>query len=324
MANIVYSVVVPCFNEQEVLQTTYARLHDVMENMDEPYELIFVNDGSRDGTLAVLRELYEMDDHVVVLSFSRNFGQQAASSAGMDASRGRAVVLIDADLQDPPEIIPQMAALWKDGADIVYGKRKNREGETIFKKMTSAAFYRVFHWLSNSNAPLDTGDFRLMDRKVVKEIIGMGEHNRYLRGMVSWVGFDQRPVEFERKERAAGQTKYGIKQMLQLASNGIFTFSIKPLTLSTRIGALTAFGAFVALIVQIVRLISGHTITGMTFAMSGLYLLLGVLFMCLGLVGSYLGRIYEEAKNRPLYIMDEFYRRTAKKVQSNQEETSDD
>ena len=174
MANIVYSVVVPCYNEKDVIERTYARLCNVMDSMQEPYELIFVNDGSRDGTLDILKRLHEKDERVVVVSFSRNFGQQAASSAGMDASRGRAVVLIDADLQDPPEVIPEMAALWKDGAHVVYGKRKRREGESLFKRATSAAFYRVFRWLSDSNAPVDTGDFRLMDRKVVDQIVSMG------------------------------------------------------------------------------------------------------------------------------------------------------
>lgn len=309
MARIIYSIVVPCFNEQEVLPKTHQRLTAVMRGMGEPYEIVYVNDGSRDDTLFVLKELYGADDHVVVISFSRNFGQQAASSAGLDAARGKAVVLIDADLQDPPEVIPEMAKIWKDGADIVYGKRKSREGETVFKKITSAAFYRVFRWLSSSNAPLDTGDFRLMDRKVVDQLVSMGEHNRYLRGMVSWVGFDARPVEFERKERAAGETKYSAKQMFRLASNGIFAFSTKPLTLATRLGITISFLSLAGLIAELVLLLTGAGITGTLIAITGLYLLLGMLFMCLGLAGSYLGRVYEEVKNRPLYIVDEFYRK---------------
>ncbi len=313
MATIVYSVVVPCFNEQEVLPQTHERLTGVLQGMNEPYEIIYVNDGSRDDTLSVLKELHEKDEHVVVISFSRNFGQQAASSAGLDASRGKAVILIDADLQDPPEVIPEMAAVWKQGdADIVYGKRKSREGETAFKKMTSAMYYRVFRFLSGTKAPLDTGDFRLMDRKVVDQLVSMGEHNRYLRGMVSWVGFTQVPVEFERKQRAAGETKYGFKQMMRLAMDGIYAFSFKPLTLASRLGTLTVFGSFVALIVQLVLLLTGQEILATSFALTGLYLLIGILFLFMGLMGNYLGRVYDETKNRPLYIVDEFHRKGGK------------
>lgn len=309
MANIAISVVVPCYNEQEVLMQTHARLTQVLSPMRVPYEIIYVDDGSRDETLSILKGLHREDAHVVVISFARNFGQQAASSAGLDASRGQAVVLIDADLQDPPELIPQMIELWQQGVEVVYGKRKKRAGENLFKKMTSALYYRIFRWLSDSNAPLDTGDFRLMDRKVVDALNAMGEHNRYLRGMVNWVGFTQQAIEFDRKERAAGQTKYGLKQMLRLASDGIFSFSIKPLTLATRIGGLVTFGAVAAWIVQLILRISGYVFRFSDVALVGLFFLMGILFMCLGLMGSYLGRISEESKNRPIYIVSEFYRR---------------
>ena len=309
MANIAISVVVPCYNEQEVLMQTHARLTQVLLPMRVPYEIIYVDDGSRDETLSILKGLHREDAHVVVISFARNFGQQAASSAGLDASRGQAVVLIDADLQDPPELIPQMIELWQQGVEVVYGKRKKRAGENLFKKMTSALYYRIFRWLSDSNAPLDTGDFRLMDRKVVDALNAMGEHNRYLRGMVNWVGFTQQAIEFDRKERAAGQTKYGLKQMLRLASDGIFSFSIKPLTLATRIGGLVTFGAVAAWIVQLILRISGYVFRFSDVALVGLFFLMGILFMCLGLMGSYLGRISEESKNRPIYIVSEFYRR---------------
>ncbi len=320
MANIVYSIVVPCFNEQEVLPQTHQRLSSVMKGMNEPYEILYINDGSRDNTLPVLKKIYEADEHVVVISFSRNFGQQAASSAGLDAARGKAVILIDADLQDPPEVIPEMAAVWKQGdADIVYGKRKSREGETAFKKLTSAMYYRTFRFLTGNNAPLDTGDFRLMDRKVVDQLVSMGEHNRYLRGMIGWVGFTQVPVEFERKQRAAGETKYGFKQMMRLAMDGIFAFSIKPLTLANRLGTLCVFGSVTALIVQLILLLTGADITATSFALTGIYLLLGFLFMSVGLMGNYLGRVYEEAKNRPLYIVDEFHRKGTKALKETEE-----
>lgn len=288
---------------------THARLTQVLAPMHVPYEIIYVDDGSTDETLSILKELHREDAHVVVISFARNFGQQAASSAGLDASRGQAVVLIDADLQDPPELIPQMVELWQQGVEVVYGKRKKRAGENIFKKMTSALYYRLFRWLSDSNAPLDTGDFRLMDRKVVDTLNAMGEHNRYLRGMVNWVGFTQQAIEFDRSERAAGQTKYGLKQMLRLASDGIFSFSIKPLTLATRIGGLVTIGALAAWIVQLVMHIQGYVFRFSDVAIVGLFFLMGILFMCLGLMGSYLGRIAEESKNRPIYIVSEFYRR---------------
>ncbi|MBQ9988579.1 MAG: glycosyltransferase family 2 protein [Clostridia bacterium] len=309
----IYSVVVPCFNEQEVLPQTHARLSAVLTEMGDPYEIVYVNDGSRDDTLSVLEGLYEQDkSHVTVVNFSRNFGQQAASTAGMATARGRAVVLIDADLQDPPEVIPEMAAAWKAGADIVYGRRRSRSGESVFKKLTSALYYRMFRFLSDTNAPLDTGDFRLMDRRVCEQVLAMGEHNRYLRGMISWVGFKSVPVEFDRADRAAGETKYGLKQMVRLAGDGIMSFSFKPLRLIGTLGALIMAGSFIALSVFMVLLLCGKPITGLTFALAGLYFLIGGLFGCLGLMGGYLGRVYEEVRDRPLYIIEKLYREDEK------------
>ncbi|MDL2220572.1 glycosyltransferase family 2 protein [Eubacteriales bacterium OttesenSCG-928-N14] len=301
------SIVVPAYNEDPVIEMTHRRLSDVMQASGESYEIIYVDDGSRDNTLPILKRIADADAHVVVLSFSRNFGQQAANTAGLRQSRGRAVVLIDADLQDPPEVIPEMIQKWRSGADVVYGVRKSRKGESLFKKITSWGYYRVFKFLSNSNAPLDTGDFRLMDRSVVDVLNGMSEHNRYIRGIVNWVGFTQVPVEFVREERAAGETKYDLKRMLSLANDGIVGFSMKPLTMAWRLGLIVLLGTLGYFIWQLVRAIGGQLVTGMALAMGGVYLLIAVILILLGLMGSYIGRIYEEAKARPLYIIDETY-----------------
>ena len=309
MATVIFSVIVPCFNEQEVLPITHQRLTAVMQGLGEEYELIYVDDGSRDETLPILRRLHEEDPHAVVVSFSRNFGQQYAITAGLHAARGQAIVLIDADLQDPPEVIPAMVEKWREGADVVYGKRLSRAGETFFKKFTSKAFYRVFSALSETKAPLDTGDFRLMDRKVVRELDAMGEHNRYLRGMVSWVGFKQEAVEFERQERLAGETKWGTRQMISLANDGLIGFSKKPLKIATRLGILLSAGSFIWTLVALILLLFNYDITGITFAFCGLFFVAGLLFICMGLLGTYIGRIYDETKNRPNYIVNEFLRR---------------
>ena len=205
--NKLISVIVPLYNEEEVLPESYRRLTNVLSGMEENYELIFVNDGSRDKTFAMASDIQKKDPHVVLVDFSRNFGQQMAVSAGLDQARGDAVVIIDADLQDPPELIPQMVEMWKDGVEVVYGKRKSRQGESVFKKFTSFAYYRVLDALSGWKIPKDTGDFRLMDKRVVDVMRSMPEHNRYLRGMVAWAGFRQEPLEFDREERFAGVTK---------------------------------------------------------------------------------------------------------------------
>ena len=299
-----FSVVVPAYNEEEVLPHTHKRLTTVMEGLGS-YEIIYVNDGSRDNTLSILKELAEKDAHVVAVDFSRNFGQQAAVTAGMHAARGRAVILIDADLQDPPETIPKMVERWRAGADVVYGKRKLRKGETFFKKITSKLYYRVFRFLSGSNAPLDTGDFRLMDRKVVDEINAMTEHNRYVRGMISWVGFRQEPVEFIREEREYGETKYGVRQMVRLAIDGIVGFSLKPLTITIPMGLVVAVASLIALIVELALALCGRMIPLVYPLLTGLFLFVGLLFVIIGILGGYIGRIYDEAKERPNYIINE-------------------
>ncbi len=298
-----YSVVVPAFNEQEVLPLSYPRLKAVMDTLGD-YELIFVNDGSRDDTLRILKEIAAQDKHVRVLSFSRNFGHQEAVSAGMAASSGQAVIIIDCDLQDPPEVIPGMVEKWKAGADIVYGLRTKRKGETAFKKLTAWLYYRILRALGGQYIPANTGDFRLIDRKVCNTLNAMPEKNRFLRGMAAWSGFTAEPCEYVRDERAAGKTKYSMKKMLKLAGDGITSFSNKPLKFSMGAGIAVLVLSCLYLIVAIVLAALGiwevmHVLFAVAFA------LIGLLFVSLGIIGLYLGRIYDEAKGRPIYIIDE-------------------
>lgn len=297
------SVVVPVFNEEAVIRESHSRLRQVMDALAVPYELVFVNDGSRDGTMDILRELAETDRHVRAVGFSRNFGHQVAVSAGLDYAKGDAVVVIDGDLQDPPEVIPEMVAKWREGFDVVYGKRVKREGEGLFKRFTAYAYYRVLRSMTGQPIPLDTGDFRLMDRSVVDVIRSMPEKNRFLRGMVSWVGFRQAPVEFVRAERFAGESKYPLKAMLKLAGDGIASFSVKPMKIAKGLGGLLTAGAFVYLIVSLCLALFAKAMDPWHIAVAGLLLVDGLIFLVLGMMGTYIGRIYEEAKRRPLYIV---------------------
>jgi len=304
-AGAIISVVVPAYNEEAVIRESYRRLKQVMDGMDLRYELVFVNDGSRDGTMEILRELAKADPLVRAVGFSRNFGHQVAVSAGLDYARGDAVVIIDGDLQDPPEVIPEMVAKWREGFDVVYGKRVKREGEGLFKRLTAFLYYRVLRSMTGQPIPLDTGDFRLMDRSVVDVIRSMPEKNRFLRGMVSWVGFKQAPVEFVRAERFAGESKYPLKAMLKLAGDGIASFSVKPMKLATVLGAALTACAFVYLVVSLCLALIAKAMDPWHIALAGLLLLDGLIFCVLGMMGTYIGRIYEEAKRRPLYIVSE-------------------
>jgi dolichol-phosphate mannosyltransferase len=298
-----YSVIVPTFNEQEVLPLSYPRLKAVLDKLGN-YELIFVNDGSRDNTLNQLKEIAAKDSNVRVISFSRNFGHQEAVSAGMANASGQAIVIIDCDLQDPPELIPDMVKKWEAGADIVYGQRVKRQGETVFKKLTAWGYYRVLRALGGQYIPANTGDFRLIDRKVCDTLNAMPEKNRFLRGMAAWSGFKAEPIEFVRDERAAGQTKYSLKKMLKLAGDGVTSFSNKPLKAPLIIGiVLTALSLCYLLVSVVLAALSIWAITHMLFAL--VFCLIGMLFVCLGIFGLYLGRIYDEAKGRPIYIIDE-------------------
>ena len=305
--NPLLSVVVPVYNEQEVIGETVKRLVGVLDGMSVDYEVVFVNDGSRGGTLSVLRPLCEADARLKLVNFSRNFGHQIAITAGMDMTRGAAVVVIDADLQDPPEVIPGMFEVWKQGYEVVYGKRVSREGETFFKKFTARVFYRFMARMTEVDMPVDTGDFRLIDRRVVDALRRIPERNRYVRGIVSWLGFRQYAYEYERHERFAGQTKYPLKKMLKLASDGLVSFSVKPLRwiLGTGI-VLSALSVLYLLYVLIASLCGAAMLSAGLYALLGfITLLLGVVMISLGVLGEYVGRIYDEAKARPLYIVSD-------------------
>jgi len=298
------SVIIPAFNEQEVLEESFARLASVMAGIGEPYELIFVNDGSRDGTRDILRRLARSHSGVRALHFSRNFGQQSATTAGLAAARGDAMIIIDCDLQDPPEVIPDMVKKWReDGFDIVYGKRSKRDGETALKKLTSWGFYRTLNALSGFSTPEDTGDFRLMNRASVDAFLSMPERNRFLRGMFAWIGFRQGEVLFHRDKRLAGETKYSYGKMIRLALDGMISFSMKPLSMVLGLGALlSAAGGIWLLVLGILALAGRGGLPVPTLAALMLFLS-GLIISSLGVVAAYVGRTYDETKGRPLYIV---------------------
>jgi dolichol-phosphate mannosyltransferase len=299
------SVVVPVYNEEEVVAETAKRLHAVLAPLGISYELVFVNDGSRDATLSILDGLAAADSHIRILDLSRNFGHQAAISAGMDESWGRAVAVIDADLQDPPELIPAMLEKWREGWDVVYGQRRSREGESWFKKASAAIFYRFLRSMTAVDIPVDTGDFRLMDRAVVEVMRGLHEQNRFVRGLVAWSGFHQTPLPYERAARFAGVTKYPLRKMVRFAIDAVVGFSFKPLKIASWLGFLLSFGSFAYLIGVIVqRLFFADTTTPGWASMLAVSLFFnGVVLVILGIMGEYLGRIYDETKRRPLYVI---------------------
>ncbi len=303
-SNVVYSVVIPVYNEEAVIPETYHRLTKVMESIDAPYELLFINDGSRDRTGEIIIALAEADERIKLLDFSRNFGHQIAITAGMDYARGDAIVIIDGDLQDPPELIPQMIAKWQEGYEVVYAKRSQRKGETLFKKWTAALFYRLLGVLAEISIPLDTGDFRLIDRKVCDALCSIRERNRFVRGLVSWVGFRQTAIEYIREERFAGESKYPLKKMLRFSMDGITSFSHKPLKLATYLGAVISSASMVYLLVSLGQLIfTASPSAGWSSLIASLMLLNGLILIFFGILGEYIGRISDETKNRPLYIL---------------------
>ncbi len=301
----VCSVVVPLYNEQDVIGETYKRLTAVMEGLGIPYEIIFVNDGSRDDTEQLARAICAADGRVKLIDFARNFGHQTAITAGMDAACGQSVVVIDADLQDPPEVIPEMLEKWYQGYDVIYGKRISREGETFFKKFTAKVFYRGLNKMTDVDMPVDTGDFRLIDRKVRNALLEVREHNRYVRGIVSWLGFRTCPVEFERKKRFAGTTKYPLKKMLRLAKDALLSFSFKPLRLVTGTGVFLSCASLIYLIVALILGIAGILgMTGIIFTAlcTGLFFV-GLLMIFMGIQNEYLARMFDETRGRPLYVI---------------------
>jgi len=301
-----FSIIAPIYNELETIPELYPRIRDVMEQTDEPWELILVDDGSSDGSTDVIRTLAENDKHVRPIIFARNFGHQIAVSAGIDYSRGDAVVIIDADLQDPPEVILDLIEKWREGYEVVYAVRSEREGESWFKKTTASLFYRTIHSITNVEIPLDTGDFRLMDKKVVDIMKQMREKHRFLRGMSAWVGFKQVGVQYKRKPRFAGESKYPLKKMIQFALNAITSFSYFPLQLATYIGFAAAGLSVLAIpVVALLRIITGTALLGQATTLIIVLFLGGVQLISLGIIGEYIGRIYDEAKDRPLYIVAE-------------------
>lgn len=301
------SLVIPMYYEEKVANECYKRVKKCLESLENyNYEIIFINDGSKDKTLEILEEIANKDSNVKIVSFSRNFGHQAAVTAGLKEVTGDAIVIIDADLQDPPELIPDMLKKWEEGNEVIYGKRKKRKGESAFKLLTAKMFYNTLNALSDVEIPKDTGDFRLVDRKVVDTINNLPEHNKFLRGLFSWVGYKQYAYEYERQERFAGETKYPLKKMLKLASDGIISFSTKPIKL---VGALGIFSIIVSIGILIYALISyifklNSLSAGWTSIMVAVTFFSGVQLLSLWIISEYIGRIYDEAKGRPQYIVD--------------------
>jgi polyisoprenyl-phosphate glycosyltransferase len=300
------SIVVPMYFEEEVAQECYNRLKKVMDDFKIHYEFVFVNDGSTDKTMDILKEIAEKDHRSKVINFARNFGHQNAVTAGIDHASGEAIVIIDADLQDPPELIPELIKKWKEGYEVVYAKRKARKGETFFKLLTAKTFYRFLNYMSDIDIPKDTGDFRIIDRKVAVVFKNMTERNRFIRGMISWVGFRQTYIEYERDERFAGETKYPLKKMIKFASDGIIAFSSKPLRLVMSFGLFSVLISIGLLLYSIIVKLIGYDIeAGWASIMVAISFFSGIQLLGLGIIGQYIARIYDESKNRPIYIVKE-------------------
>lgn len=302
------SVITPCYNEELVVEETYRRLTEVMARTGMDYELVFVNDGSRDKTYPLLMQLAEQDKAVKVIHFSRNFGHQCAVTAGINHCNGDLAVIIDADLQDPPEVILDMLEIQRnEQADVVYGVRKKREGESWFKLFTAKCFYRVLNKLSDVQFPVDTGDFRLISRRIIDEFNRLHEKNKYIRGLISWMGYKQVPCYYERKERFAGETKYPLRKMLKFASTGLLSFSKKPLKLAVWLGVLSVVVALVyAIVILIMRILHPETfVTGWTSTIFMIIFFGGVQLLTIGVLGEYIGSLFDEAKDRPEYIISE-------------------
>ena len=301
-----YTIIAPIFNEIDNIQVLYDRVSEVMDQTNQPWEFVMVDDGSTDGSTEAILDLKSRDKKIVPVLFARNFGHQIAVTAGLDYSQGEAVIIIDADLQDPPEVILDLIKKWKEGYEVVYAQRSKREGETWFKLFTAAAFYRLIQRITDINLPADTGDFRLLDRKVVGVMNQMKEKHRFLRGMSVWVGFRQTGVEYERAERFAGETKYPLKIMFKLASDAITGFSYFPLKLATYLGFIaTGLSMIAILTIIILRLTGSDYLLGQATTLIAVLFLGGVQLISIGMLGEYIGRLYDEAKDRPLYIVRE-------------------
>lgn len=315
------SIVVPVFNETEVINTFYDRVKRVLNSLDSfSYEIIFIDDGSKDDSHKKLVDLANSDPGVKVIKFSRNFGHQIAITAGVDVAEGDAVVVIDADLQDPPEVIKKFVEKWEEGYDVVYGIREKREGENKFKLFTASLFYRMLKPLVKIDIPVDVGDFRLMSKRAVEQIRKLREKDRFVRGLVSWIGFKQTGVYYSRDKRYAGETKYPFRKMIKFAFDGITSFSSVPLKLASWLGYFTSFLAFVYACSVFIQKALGYTVQGWATIMVGMLFLGGVQLICLGIMGEYIGRIFSEIKPRPMYIIEETYESGRKDI--NQDEGS--
>ncbi len=301
-----FSIVGPVFDEVGIIRAFYIRLRDAMDQINEPWELLLIDDGSRDGSTDVIRDLGLEDPRVRPVLFSRNFGHQIALTAGLDYSRGQAVVVIDTDLQDPPELIAELVVKWREGFEVVYAVRTEREGESWFKKATASLFYRLINRITDVDIPLDTGDFRLLDRKVVEVVKQMRERHRFPRAMVAWVGFRQTGVPYKRAARSSGETKYPLRKMFRLALNAVTGFSYFPLQLATYFGFICAGLSAIAIpIVILIRLSGPSALLGQATTLIAVLFLGGVQLISLGILGEYVGRLYDEAKGRPLYVLRE-------------------
>ncbi len=302
----VFTIIAPIFNELENLPILHERISNVMDQSGHSWELVLVDDGSTDGSTDMIREIAKKDERIRPVIFARNFGHQIAVTAGLDYSRGQAVVIIDADLQDPPEVILKLIEKWQEGFEVVYAVRSEREGETFFKKITASVFYRLIFRITDVKIPMDTGDFRLMDRKVVNVMNSMREHHRFLRGMSAWVGFKQIGVTYKRAARLAGETKYPFKKMMKLALTAITGFSYVPLQIATYMGFISAGISLIAIpVVILMRMLGSQQFTGQATTLIAVLFLGGVQLISLGILGAYIGRIYDEVKGRPLYIVIE-------------------
>lgn len=303
------SILIPAYNEQAVLNTLYDRLEKLAnDNKSYDFEFLFINDGSRDKTLEIIKGFAEKDNRVAYVNFSRNFGKEIAMIAGFDYVTGDATVIIDADLQDPPELIPEMTKYWEDGYDDVYARRLSREGETWFKKFSSQMFYRILQKTTNIPIQIDTGDFRLLDRRCIEALKQIRESQRYTKGMFSWIGYKKKEITYNRDPRAAGETKWNYPKLINFAIDGIISFTTAPLRISTFLGIITSFLAFLYILFIVIKTIAfGETVAGYPSMMAVILFLGGIQLLSIGIIGEYVGRIFNETKNRPLYLVEEYH-----------------
>jgi len=315
LSTVGLSVVVPCYNEEETLPCLYERLSAVCHcSLGTNYEIVLVNDGSRDRTWQIMRNLSEDDSAIVAVNLSRNHGHQLALTAGLSVCRGDRILIIDADLQDPPELLPQMMALMDEGADVVYGQRRSRAGENAFKLLSAKIFYRALRSLTEVDIPEDTGDFRLMSRRAVEALRSMPERYRFIRGMVTWIGYRQVPLAYDRAERFAGETKYPLRKMIQFAIDAITGFSIRPLRIASHLGFWLALSGLVMLIYSFASWLAGKNLAGWTSVMTVVLLLGSANMLFLGMIGEYLGRLYMESKRRPLFMIQDIVSSSPRQV----------